>query len=212
MECVFSRFESISTEGVTTVGASAFCSFVPNSVTSVSVTHKTKFCDTCKKSSHNEDQCFQKHPHLLEVYKKKKNKEIEEKKKEKRKEKKKNKKEEEKFHATFAYFSYSRALFSSPSMDISKSYLDSAASRHMFKNYQFSLPHTLYVPQFKFNLLLKSKFVFVLEPKRHICHPDNLSSLPIIQERNMCILGVTSFVTPQNALLSSSTKVIKPHV
>jgi hypothetical protein len=65
------------------------------------------------------------------------------------------------------------------------------------KNYQFSLPHTLYVPQFKFNLisvgqLVKSKFVFVFEPKPHICCPDNLPSLPIIQERNMFILGVTS--------------------
>jgi hypothetical protein len=82
------------------------------------------------------------------------------------------------------------------------------------KNYQFSLPHTLYVPQFKFNLisveqLLKSKFVFVLEPKPHIRRPDNLPSLPIIQERNMFILSVTSFVTPQNALLSLSTKAVE---
>jgi hypothetical protein len=143
-------------------------------------------------------------------------------------------------------------------MDVSKSYLDSAASGHMCslrqyfvdyvpcdpvpievsdgeyiygegyvtvvfnysvnsKNYQFSLPHTLYVPQFKFNLisvgqLLKSKFVFVLEPKPHIRRPNNLPSLPIIQERNMFILGVTSFVTPQNALLSSSAKIVEPHV
>jgi hypothetical protein len=130
-QCVFSRFESISTEGVTTVGASTFRSFVPNSVTPVAVTYKTKFYGTCKKSSHNEDQCFQKHPHLLEVYKKKKNKEIEEKKKERGKEKEKEKKKEEKFYAAFAYFSYSRALFSLPSMDVSKSYLDSTASGHM---------------------------------------------------------------------------------
>jgi hypothetical protein len=255
---VFSRFESISTERVTTVEASAFRFFVPNSVTPVTVIHKTKFCGTCKKSSHNEDQYFQKHPHLLEAYKKKKNKEIEEKKKEKRKEKEKEKKKEEKFHAAFAYFSYSRALFSSPSMDISKSYLDSAASGHMCplrqyfvnyvlcdpvpvevsdreyiygegygtvvfnysinsKNYQFSLSHTLYVPQFKFNLisvgqLLKSKFVFVLEPKPHIRRPDNLPSLSIIQERNMFILGITSFVTSQNALLSSFAKAVEPRV
>jgi hypothetical protein len=143
-------------------------------------------------------------------------------------------------------------------MNVSKSYLDSAASGHMCplrqyfvdcvscdpvsvevsdgeyiygegygtvvfnysvnsKNYQFSLSHTLYIPQFKFNLisvgqLLKSKFVFVLEPKSHIRRPDNLFSLSIIQERNMFILGVTSFVIPQNALLSLSTKAIEPHV
>jgi hypothetical protein len=65
------------------------------------------------------------------VYKKKKNKEKEKKKKEKEKEKEKEKREEEKFHAAFAYFSYSRVLFSSPNMDVSKSYLDSAASGHM---------------------------------------------------------------------------------
>jgi hypothetical protein len=128
---IFSRFESISTEGVTTVGTSAFRSYISNSVTSVPVLPKTKFCVTCKKLGHNKDQCFQKHPHLLEAYKKKKNKEIEEKKKERGKEKEKEKKEEEKFHAAFAYFSYSRALFSLPSMDVSKSYLDSAVSRHM---------------------------------------------------------------------------------
>jgi hypothetical protein len=126
------------------------------------------------------------------VYKKKKNKKKEEKKKEKGKEKEKEK--EEKFHAAFAYFSYSRVLFSSPSMDVSKSYLDLAASEHMCplrqyfvdyvpcdpvpvevsdgkyiygegyrtvvfnysvnsKNYQFSLLYTLYVSQFKFNLI-----------------------------------------------------------
>jgi hypothetical protein len=85
------------------------------------------------------------------------------------------------------------------------------------KNYQFSLPHTLYVSQFKFNLisvgqLLKSKFVFVLEPKLHIRRPDNLLFLPIIQERNIFILGVTSFVISQNALLSSSAKAVEPRV
>jgi hypothetical protein len=63
------------------------------------------------------------------VYKKKKNKEKEKKKKEKEKEKEKG--EEEKFHAAFAYFSYSRALFSSLSIDVNKSYLDSAASGYM---------------------------------------------------------------------------------
>ena len=121
-------------------------------------------------------------------------------------------------------------------MDVSRSYLDSAASGHMCplreyfvdyvpcspvpvevsdgeyiygegygtvafnysvnsKVYQFFLPHTLYVPHFKFNLisvgqLLKSKFVFVLEPKPHIRRPDNLPSLSVLQEGNMFILDL----------------------
>jgi hypothetical protein len=54
--------------------------------------------------------------------------------------------------------------------------------------------------------------VFVFEPKPHIHCPDNLPFLPIIQERNMFILDVTSFVIPQNVLLSSSAKAVEPHV